>query len=117
MTDYLQDPIIEASQKIREVAKKHGLTGHAASLRWAIYHSALSAEHGDAAIIGASKVSQLKENLEICDAGPLPEEVVETINGVWPSVKDIAPWAYFAVTAPMPETMYGGDAKDMGIKT
>jgi aflatoxin B1 aldehyde reductase len=99
------------------VAKKHGLTGHAASLRWCLYHSALSSEHGDAIIIGASKVGQLKENLEILDAGPLPDEVVETIDKTWPSVKDIAPWAYFAVSAPMPKSMYGVDVKDMGITT
>lgn len=115
--DYHQDPIFEASKKIQDVAKKHGIAGHAAALRWCIHHSALSSEHGDAAIIGASSIAQLKENLEICDAGPLPEELVQTIDGTWPSVKEVAPWAYFAVTAPMPDTMYGGDAKDFGIKT
>jgi aflatoxin B1 aldehyde reductase len=56
----------------------------------------LSGEHGDAVIIGASSISQLKENLEICDAGPLPEEAVQTINEIWPSVKGVAPWAYFS---------------------
>jgi aflatoxin B1 aldehyde reductase len=99
------------------VAKKHGLTGHAASLRWAIHHSALSGEHGDAVVIGASKVEQLKENLEICDAGPLPEEIVETINGVWPSVKEKAPWAYVVLPTSMPSSMFG-DTKleDIGVK-
>jgi len=98
------------------VAKKHGLTGHAASLRWAIHHSALSGEQGDGVIIGASKVEQLKENLEICDAGPLPEEVVETINGVWPSVKENAPWAYIEQPRSVPTTMFGGNINDLGIK-
>jgi len=98
------------------VAKKHGINGHAASLRWAIHHSALSGDHGDAVVIGASKLEQLKENLEICDAGPLPEEVVEAINGVWPSVKEKAPWAYVGMPPSMPKTMYGGDIKDLGIK-
>jgi len=93
---YHKDAIFEASQKIQDVAKKHGLTGHATALRWAIHHSALSGEHGDAVIIGASSIAQLKDNLEICEAGPLPEEVVQMIKGVWPSVKEIAPWAYFA---------------------
>lgn len=113
----MNDPILEGSQKIRDVAKKHGITGHAASLRWCIHHSALSNEHGDAVVIGASKVDQLRENLEICDAGPLPEEVVQTIEGVWPSVKEVAPWAYFAVSKPMPKSMYGVDAKELGIQT
>ena len=99
------------------MAKEHGITGHAASLRWAVYHSALSPEHGDAVIIGVSKVSQLKENLEICEAGPLPDEVVQTIDGVWSAVKENAPWAYFEVQGKMPDTMYGVDARDLGIKT
>jgi aflatoxin B1 aldehyde reductase len=78
------------------VAKKYGITGHAASLRWVVHHSALSGEYGDAVIIGASKVEQLRENLEIYEAGPLPDEIVQTIEGVWPSVKEIAPWAWSA---------------------
>jgi hypothetical protein len=85
-------------------------------LRWAIHHSALSGEHGDAVVIGASKIKQLKENLEICDAGPLPKEVVDTIDGVWLSVKDKAPWAYVVMPSSIPKTMYGGDIKDLGIK-
>jgi aflatoxin B1 aldehyde reductase len=93
---YHKDAIFEASQKIQDAAKKYGLSGHAVALRWSIHHSALSGDHGDAVIIGASSVSQLKESLEICDAGPLPEEVVQTIDGIWPEVRDVAPWAYFA---------------------
>jgi len=93
---YHKDAIFEASQKVQDAAKEHGFSGHATALRWCIHHSALSGEHGDAVIVGASSIDQLKENLEICDAGPLPEELVKTIDGVWPSVKDVAPWAYFA---------------------
>jgi aflatoxin B1 aldehyde reductase len=96
MTGYHKDAIFEASQKIQDAAKEHGLSGHATALRWCLHHSALSGEQGDAVIVGASSIDQLKENLEICDAGPLPEELVKTIDGVWPSVKDVAPWAYFA---------------------
>jgi len=96
VSGYHKDAIFEASQRIQEAAKKHGLTGHATALRWAIHHSDLSGQHGDAIIIGASSISQLKENLEICDQGTLPEEVVQTIDEVWSSVKEVAPWAYFA---------------------
>lgn len=91
---YHQDPVFAAVDKIREAAKKHGIEGHAAALRWALHHSFLSKEHGDAVIIGASKQEQLEQNLEICDAGPLPEDLVETIESVWPSVKNYAPWAW-----------------------
>lgn len=91
---YLQDPIIDGAAKIIEMAKKHGIDGHAAAIRWALHHSYLSKEHGDAIIIGASKQEQLEQNLQVCDAGPLPEELVQTIEGVWPTVKANAPWAW-----------------------
>ena len=102
---------------MQDVAKKHGIKGHAASLRWCIHHSALSAEHGDAVIIGASSTTQLKENLEIWEAGPLPEEVVETIESVWPSVKEVAPWAWMQVEKTIDvESFSGGKTGDLGVK-
>ncbi|KAM0723890.1 hypothetical protein Q7P37_000880 [Cladosporium fusiforme] len=114
---YLNDPILAASQKIREVADKHGINGHEAGLRWCIHHSALSNEYGDAVIIGASSVAQLKDNMEICDAGPLPEEVVRTIDGVWPSVKDVAPWAWIQASKPINSVgEIGGNIDELGIK-
>ena len=64
----------------------------------------MSGEHGDAVIIGASSIAQLKENLEVCDAGPLPEEVVQTIEGVWPEVREVAPWADFSQLAALART-------------
>ena len=91
---YHQDPIFAAVNTVREAAKKHGIEGHAAALRWALHHSYLSQEHGDAVIIGASKLEQLEQNLKVCDAGPLPGDLVETIESVWPSVKENAPWAW-----------------------
>lgn len=91
---YHQDPILAAVDKIREAAKKHGIEGHAVALRWALHHSYLSKKYGDAIIIGASKIEQLEQNLQVCDAGPLPKDLVETIESVWPSVKENAPWAW-----------------------
>jgi aflatoxin B1 aldehyde reductase len=96
LSGYHKPAIFTASQKIQDAAKAHNLSGHAVALRWCIHHSALSGEHGDAIIVGASSLDQLKENLEVCDAGPLPEEVVQTIDGIWPEVRDVAPWAYLA---------------------
>lgn len=77
----------------------------------------MSNGYGDAVILGASSVAQLKENLEICDAGPLPEEVAQIIDGVWPMVKDVAPWAWFQVTKPI-DTVGAGGAQtldDLGV--
>ena len=85
--DYFHDPLFAAAEIVRQQAARYGITGHAAALRWTTWHSELGAEFGDSVIIGASKIAQLSENLDILEQGPLPEPLVETINGVWEDVK------------------------------
>ncbi|KIW69448.1 hypothetical protein PV04_05325 [Phialophora macrospora] len=85
--DYFHDPLFAAAEVVRQQARKYGISGHAAALRWTTWHSQLGAEYGDAVIIGASKLSQLKENMDILEQGPLPEPLVETLNGVWEDVR------------------------------
>jgi aflatoxin B1 aldehyde reductase len=86
---YVRPSITDAADKIVEEAAKHGIKGHAAALRWTAYHSILSAEHGDAVIIGASSIEQLRSNLDVIEQGPLPDDVVaafavlhEEVNGL-----------------------------------
>lgn len=43
----------------------------------------LNAKYGDAIVLGASKVEQLQQNLDIIEDGPLPEEVAEAYSGVF----------------------------------
>ena len=86
--DYFHDPLFAAAEIVRQQAARYGITGHAAALRWTTWHSELGAEYGDSVIIGASKLGQLRENLDILEQGPLPEPLVETINGVWEDVKN-----------------------------
>jgi len=85
--DYFHDPLFAAAEVVRQQARKYGISGHAAALRWTTWHSQLGAEYGDAVIVGASKLSQLKENMDILEQGPLPEPLVETLNGVWEDVR------------------------------
>lgn len=85
--DYFHDPLFAAAEIVRQQARRFGISGHAAALRWTTWHSELGAEYGDSVIIGASKHSQLSENLDILEQGPLPQPLVDTINGVWEDVK------------------------------
>ncbi|EHK50931.1 uncharacterized protein TrAtP1_009309 [Trichoderma atroviride] len=87
---YVKPSIDAAADRVREVAANHGISGHAASLRWTAYHSALSAERGDAIIIGASSIKQLNENLEIFEQGPLPQDVVDAVDAVFAEIGDDA---------------------------
>lgn len=84
-----------AADRVREVAAKHGISGHAASLRWTAHHGALSAEHGDAIVIGASSIAQLNENLDIFEQGPLPQDVVDAVNAVAEEIGEDAIPYYF----------------------
>lgn len=78
------------------VAAKYGISGHAAALRWTAYHSQLDHDKGDAIIIGSSSPAQLSSNLDTIDEGPLPQEVVEAINGISGQLRpeDDIPYSY-----------------------
>lgn len=90
-SQYHKDALFEAAQKVHEEAQKCGINGHAVALRWVLHHSALRADLGDAMIVGASSLEQLKENLEYCQQGPLPDEIVKVVEEVWPLAKAFAP--------------------------
>lgn len=83
---YLRPSVISAVDAVVEIASKHGISGHAAALRWVAYHSVLDAKYGDAIVLGASKVEQLQQNMDIVEDGPLPEEVAEAYSGVFSQV-------------------------------
>jgi len=64
--------------------QKHNLTLIETALRWVVHHSALKIKDGnDGVIIGVSSLDQLKANLEFLERGPLPEEVVKTLDEAW----------------------------------
>jgi len=65
------------------MASAKGIAGHDVALRWTMYHSILSGAHGDAVILGCSSVRQMEANLDAVRAGPLSEDLVRVIDGVW----------------------------------
>jgi len=78
---YSDDKLHAALHKLEEATTALGITTVEAALRWACYHSALTAEDG--IILGASKVSQLISNMESIGRGPLPKDIVEVLEGIW----------------------------------
>lgn len=85
---YKKPSIETITDQVREVAAKHGINGHAAALRWTVYHSILSATHGDAVIIGASSPAQLTSNLDMIEEGPLPKEVADAVGALYQKIGD-----------------------------
>lgn len=75
--------------------KKHDLTLIETALRWIIHHSKLNTDRSkggnDGIIVGVSSVKQLEGNIKDLEKGPLPDEVVETLDKAWEVVGGSCP--------------------------
>ncbi|KAI3323570.1 Aldo/keto reductase [Xylariaceae sp. AK1471] len=88
---YGQPPVQAAVAIVRDAAQKHGISGHAAAVRWTAFHSILDGQYGDAVIFAASKMEQLHNTLDALEAGPLPSELAEAIAAVYATVEGSEP--------------------------
>jgi aryl-alcohol dehydrogenase-like predicted oxidoreductase len=88
---YGQAPVEVIVRTVQDAAKKHEISGHAAALRWTVFHSALNGKYGDGAIFGASKIEQLHDCLDAIEAGPLPAELAEAIDAIYESLEGSGP--------------------------
>jgi aflatoxin B1 aldehyde reductase len=89
---YFKNSTFDALALIEPVVKKHNLTLIETALRWCVHHSDLKIKDGnDGIIIGVSSFKQLEENLADLEKGPLPEEVVKTLDDAWLICKADAP--------------------------
>lgn len=78
------------------VAAAYGdaVTPAKAALRWLAHHSQLDPAHGDAILLGASKMPHLQENLDGALGGPLEPAVVTAFDQAWALAQPICP-VYF----------------------
>ncbi|KAK1957253.1 Aldo/keto reductase [Colletotrichum sublineola] len=88
---YRQPPVQIAVFTILELAEEHGISGHAAAMRWTAFHSQLDGKCGDAIIFGVSKVEQLHQTLDALEAGPLPNDLAEAITTLYAQVEGAEP--------------------------
>ena len=88
---YNKPEYLDLLDKWAHVAEEVGCSRAELAYRWVEYHSALSAEKGDACIVGASSVEQLEKTLKGIENGPLPEKAAKQIGDMYESVKHIAP--------------------------
>jgi aryl-alcohol dehydrogenase-like predicted oxidoreductase len=54
---------------------------------WLLHHTA-----SDVVILGASSLEQLQSNLEACNGGPIPPEVVARFDEVWQEFRGPVPF-------------------------
>lgn len=88
---YSKPPVQASVATVRDAAEKHGITGHAAALRWTAYHSILDGKYGDAVVFSVSKIGQLPGTLDALEAGPLPADLADAITAIYATVKGAEP--------------------------
>ncbi|KAF4124307.1 aflatoxin B1 aldehyde reductase [Geosmithia morbida] len=81
---YFRESTFKALQLVEQATQKEGLTMIETALRWMVHHSQLKIKDGnDGIIIGVSSVTQLEDNLNNLEKGPLPDEVVQALDQAW----------------------------------
>lgn len=88
---YWKKSYFESVGLIKDACDKCGISLIDATYRWLAFHSMLNSERGDAIIIGASKLSHLKQNIESVKSGKLPEEVVNAFSAAWEHCRTDSP--------------------------
>jgi aflatoxin B1 aldehyde reductase len=81
---FYTDKNFDAVQLIKGACDKEGISMVEATYRWLLCHSML--EEHDGILLGASSLTQLKENLEACKAaekGPLPPNMLDAFEGAF----------------------------------
>ena len=88
---YWKKSFFDAVDLLKAACGKEGVSLVEAVYRWLAYHSMLDADRGDAVIIGASKLTHLKDNLAAMKAGPLPDALVRAFEDAWNVSKGDSP--------------------------
>lgn len=91
---YWKDSYFQALGLIGSACDAEGIPMAGASLRWLANHSMLSESREDAVIVGASRLSQLEQNLRALEAGPLPPSIVDAFESAWSLTSADAPEYY-----------------------
>ncbi|EON97135.1 putative aldo keto protein [Phaeoacremonium minimum UCRPA7] len=88
---YGQPPVRAAVDTLEKAAKKHGISGHAAAIRWTAFHSALDGKYGDGLTFTVSTLAQVHGTLDALEAGPLPDEVADAISAIYATCEGSEP--------------------------
>ena len=91
---YWKKSYFDAAGELKKICEKYGISIIEATYRWIMFHSMLNTERGDARIIGASKLSQLEQNIRAVEGGELPEEIIAEFEKAWETTKSDAPPYY-----------------------
>ncbi len=88
---YSKPAYLDALADWESIAKEAGCSRADLAYRWVKFNSDLNPEHGDAIIVGASSLDQLKQTLKGMDAGPLHDSITSQIDRLWKKIEAEAP--------------------------
>lgn len=83
---YWHDANFEAVDHLSEIARGSKRTLISLALNWLLHHSA-----SDCLILGASCADQLVQNVNVCEDGPLSDDVVKACDEVWKTLRGVTP--------------------------
>lgn len=84
---YHKESYLEALSRWDAISQDSGIPKAELAYRWMAHHSRLIGKQGDGLVFGATSLAQVRETICGIERGPLPEDVVRRIEGVWEMVK------------------------------
>jgi aryl-alcohol dehydrogenase-like predicted oxidoreductase len=75
-----------AVEKLKAASESAGRSLIDVSLNWLLYHT-----QTDCVLLGATRMTQLEQNLAACEGGPLPPEVLRVCDEVWAELRSPVP--------------------------
>ena len=79
---YAKEEVFACMRKLQDISDSSRICIEDLALRWLCWHSELDGEKGDAIVIGASKVKNVKDSVAAFRQGPLPQDVLAKLNEV-----------------------------------
>jgi aryl-alcohol dehydrogenase-like predicted oxidoreductase len=83
---YWHPAYFDAIDQLQAIAQKAGRSVIDLSLNWLLFHTA-----ADCVILGASKIAQLEQNLDVFERAPLDAETVAACDQVWQNLRGVTP--------------------------
>ncbi|KAI7779911.1 hypothetical protein LA080_000234 [Diaporthe eres] len=84
-SSYAAPDVRTAMNNFLNGCRAHALPPVEVASRWIAHHSALS--ENDGIVVGASRLAQVGDTVTNIRRGPLPQEVVVLVEGIWDAVK------------------------------
>ena len=83
---YWHPAYFDAVDTLQRVAEKAGRSLIDISLNWLLFHTP-----ADCVLLGASKIAQLEQNLDVFERAPLDDETVAACDQIWQNLRGVTP--------------------------